>query len=453
MKKKVEQKVIKFIDTHSLIAQGDKVLIALSGGPDSVFALHFFNKFKKRFKIEIAAVHLNHKLRGNEADKDEKFCKDLCDKLNIEFISTQIDINKLKRESRKSIEEIARNERYKFFEYTSTKLHADKIVTAHVQDDNTETVLLNLIKGSGIKGLSGIPIARGKIVRPLLCLNKEEILSYLRQAKYKYRKDKSNDENEYQRNIIRNKVIPIIVSEINPAINEAVFRASNNLRFLSAIIAKQTETYYNKFVEQTDYKHQIKLNLFREVETMFIDEVIKLSLEKFLGTNVATHDIEKIKNLYKYQVGKEVKFKNRISALRERDEIVLRETKKTDVKERKIKVGHSVQIKDKSVTVEIVKNSRFIMSQTGCEFVSIEVENPTFTLRPWKNGDKFKPLGMKNFKKVSDFLTDLKIPASQKQEQLVLTYRNQIIWVVGLRIDDRYKITSQTKRAIKLCLK
>ena len=453
MKKKVEQKVIKFIDTHGLIGEGDKVLIALSGGPDSVFALHFFNKFKKRFKIEIAAVHLNHKLRGKEADKDEKFCKDLCDKLNVEFVSTHVDVNKLKKVSRKSIEEIARNERYKFFEYTSTKLHADKIVTAHVQDDNTETVLLNLIKGAGIKGLSGIPVVRGKIIRPLLCLKKEEILSYMRQAEYKYRKDKSNDENKYQRNIIRNKVIPIITSEINPSFNETVFRTSNNLKFLATVVTKQAETYYNKFVEQSDFRLQIKLNLFREVETMFIDEVIKLSLEKFLGTGATSQDIEKIKSLYKYQKGKEVKFKNKFYAVRERNNIVLRKFNIVDIKEKKIKAGQSVQINDKWLSIVVVKNSRFIMSQTGCEFISINVEHPTFTLRPWKNGDKFKPLGMKNFKKVSDFLTDLKIPASQKKEQLVLTYRNQIIWVVGFRIDDRYKITSQTKRAIKLCLK
>jgi tRNA(Ile)-lysidine synthase len=189
------------------------------------------------------------------------------------------------------------------------------------------------------------------------------------------------------------------------------------------------------------------------VETLFIDEVIKLSLEKFLGTSATSQDIEKIKSLYNYQKGKEVKFKNKFSAVRERNNIVLRKFNTVDIKERKIKAGQSVRVNDKWLSFEVVKNSRFIMSQPGCEFISINVEHPTFTVRPWRDGDKFKPLGMKNFKKVSDFLTDLKIPASQKKEQQVLTYRNQIIWVVGLRIDDRYKITSQTKRAVKLCLK
>lgn len=453
MRKKTEQKIIKFIDKHNLINEGDKILIALSGGPDSVFALHFFNKFKKRFKIEIAAVHLNHKLRGKDSERDEKFCKDLCDKLKVELISTQIEIKKLKSESRKSIEEVARNERYKFFEYASTKLHSEKIITAHNQDDNTETVMLNLIKGTGTKGLAGIPVNRGKIIRPLLCLSKDEILGYLKQSNIKYRRDKSNDENEYQRNIIRNKVLPIIRSEINPSLNETVFRTSNNLRFLSTVISKQAEKYFEKFVQQNENTSKIDLNLFRQVETMFVDEVIKLSLEKFLQTDISSKDIAKIKSLFEYQVGKEVKFKNASYAVRERNEIIIRKKKSSELKERKIKAGQTVQIGDKWISISTVKNSRFIMSQTGCEFVSINVQHPTFTLRPWKEGDKFKPLGMKNFKKVSDFLTDLKIPASNKKEQLVLTYRNQVIWVVGLRIDDRYKITSQTKRAIKLCLK
>lgn len=453
MRKKTEQKIIKFIDKHNLINEGDKILIALSGGPDSVFALHFFNKFKKRFKIEIAAAHLNHKLRGKDSERDEKFCKDLCDKLKVELISTQIEIKKLKSESRKSIEEVARNERYKFFEYASTKLHSEKIITAHNQDDNTETVMLNLIKGTGTKGLAGIPVNRGKIIRPLLCLSKDEILGYLKQSNIKYRRDKSNDENEYQRNIIRNKVLPIIRSEINPSLNETVFRTSNNLRFLSTVISKQAEKYFEKFVQQNENTSKIDLNLFRQVETMFVDEVIKLSLEKFLQTDISSKDIAKIKSLFEYQVGKEVKFKNASYAVRERNEIIIRKKKSSELKERKIKAGQTVQIGDKWISISTVKNSRFIMSQTGCEFVSINVQHPTFTLRPWKEGDKFKPLGMKNFKKVSDFLTDLKIPASNKKEQLVLTYRNQVIWVVGLRIDDRYKITSQTKRAIKLCLK
>lgn len=452
MKKKTEQKVINFIDTHGLIDEGDRILIALSGGPDSVFALHFFHKYKRRFKIEIDAVHLNHKLRGKESDKDEKFCEQLCEKMGIELITSQVDIIKLKEKSRKSIEEIAREQRYKFFDYTASKLHSSKIITAHVQNDNTETVLLNLSKGTGIKGISGIPVKRGKIIRPLLILSKEEVLAYLNETKLKYRIDKSNEENDYQRNIIRNKILPVIISGINPCIHDAVFRTSQNLRVLSAYINKQVEEYFNKYVETEDNSIKISNSLYEKVESSFLDEVLKLTLEKFLQSDVSAKDVAKLKGLYYLQVGKDVKFKENHSALRERNFILLKRTKKTNFTEAKIKVGHSIKIADHKISIWKVKNSRFLIHEPGCEFISMNVENPTFTIRNWKDGDKFIPLGMKNFKKVSDFLTDKKIPSSQRKKQLVLTYRNQIVWLVGLRIDERYKITTSTKQAIKLCL-
>ena len=452
MNKNTEQKVINFIDSQNLITEGDKILLALSGGPDSIFALHFLQKYKRRFKIEIAAAHLNHKLRGKDSDRDEDFCKKLCKDLGIEFITAHSDVKKIKSGSNKSIEEVARIERYKFLEYTANKLHASKIVTAHNQDDNTETVLLNLFKGTGITGLSGIPVQRGKIIRPFLSVPKEEIFGYLKSKKIKFRKDKTNDENEYQRNIIRNKLLPIIKSDLNPSINEAVFRTSQNLKLLSTLISKQTEEYFNKFVDVKGDTLKISSSLFSDAPELFIDEVIKLTLEKFIHSEITAKDIAKIKKLEASQVGKEVKFKDNYFAIRERDNLLLRIVRHSVRGETKIKVGQRIHLEDCDIFISRVKNSRFIMHHSGCEFVSIDVENPTFTLREWKDGDKFKPLGMSNFKKVSDFLTDQKVPSSKKRKQLVLTYRNQIIWLVGLRIDERYKITTKTKRALKLCL-
>ncbi|MCZ7603483.1 MAG: tRNA lysidine(34) synthetase TilS [Melioribacteraceae bacterium] len=453
MNKTIEQKVINFIDTHKLISEGDKLLVGLSGGPDSVFLIHFLKKFQRKYKIEISAAHLNHKLRGNDSEKDEEFCKNLCMKLNVEFVTTHSDIKKLKSTSKKSIEELARIERYKFFEYTAAKIHADKIVTAHNLNDNTETILLNLFKGTGIKGIAGIPIQRNKIIRPVLSISKKEIVDYLRKSKLKYRKDKSNEENNYQRNIIRNKIVPIIESELNPGFSEAIFRTSLNMRLIAKIISTQTQSFFKKYVDQQENKVFIKLNLFTEVDELFIDEVLKLSLVIFLHSEVTSKDILKLRKLAESQVGSEVKFKNNFSALRERELLLLKRSTKFESTESKIRVGQSLRIEDCEISIYNVKNSRFIMNQSGCEHVSLDVEHPTFTIRKWKDGDKFIPLGMQNFKKVSDFLIDKKISSSNKKNQLVLTYRNQIIWLVGLRIDERFKITTNTKRAFKLCLK
>ncbi|MDZ7765030.1 MAG: tRNA lysidine(34) synthetase TilS [Melioribacteraceae bacterium] len=211
--KKTEEKVIRFVEKHKLIEQNNKLLIGLSGGPDSVFALYFFNKFSKRFKINLSVVHINHLIRGEDSDKDEDFSKKLCDKLSVEYISENVDVKKIKKKSKKSLEEIAREERYRIYQEQAEKLGADKIVTAHNQDDNTETVLLNLIKGTGIKGLTGIPIKRSNIIRPLLCLSKKEITDYLKSNKINYRIDRTNLENDYDRNFIRNKIIPQLIEK------------------------------------------------------------------------------------------------------------------------------------------------------------------------------------------------------------------------------------------------
>jgi tRNA(Ile)-lysidine synthase len=239
---------------------------------------------------------------------------------------------------------------------------------------------------------------------------------------------------------------------LNPSVADAVFRTSQNLRVLSSLINNQTDTYFRKFIEPKDDIFKISDELFTSTENLFVDEVLKITLEKFLHSDVTSKDVGKLKRLYSSQKGKEIKFKENYYAFRERENLLLKREKKSISGELKIKIGQTLHLENFDISMYRVKNSRFIMNQKGCEFVSIDVENPTFTLRKWKDGDKFMPLGMKNFKNVSDFLTDKKIPASDKRKQLVLTYRNQIIWLVGLRIDERFKITSNTKQALKLCL-
>ncbi|MEO8399554.1 MAG: tRNA lysidine(34) synthetase TilS [Ignavibacteriaceae bacterium] len=208
--KKIEQKVLKFIDEKNLISKNDIVLVALSGGPDSVFLLYFLNKFKKRFQISIGVFHLNHKLRGKNSDDDLIFCKNLSDKMKIDFLSSAKNIKQFAKENKISIEEAGRKIRYEELHRIAEKNNYNKIATAHIADDNTETVLLNLIKGTGLKGISGIPIKRGNIIRPILILTKKEILEYLHYYEIDYRVDESNLSIDYERNFLRSEVIPLI---------------------------------------------------------------------------------------------------------------------------------------------------------------------------------------------------------------------------------------------------
>ena len=198
--KKTEQKVLRFIDEKNLLEKDDRILVALSGGPDSVFLLHFLNKYSKKFKISLSALHINHGLRGKAALADEHFCKKLTKKSGIRFYSVKRDVKALARKLKISTEEAGRLIRYEEFEKFSAKEGFSKIATAHIADDNAETVLLNLIKGTGLNGISGIPFSRGKIIRPLLVLTKEEITQYLKFYKIDYRTDLTNLKSEYERN-------------------------------------------------------------------------------------------------------------------------------------------------------------------------------------------------------------------------------------------------------------
>ena len=192
MTKTIEQKAINFIDENLLIEKGDKILIALSGGADSVFLLYFLKKFSKRFGIEVSAFHLNHKLRGKAASDDAKFCTEFCKKNKIELISISKDVIIYAKKNKISVEEAGREIRYTELIKAAKKLKCNKIATAHNSSDNVETILLNLFKGTGLKGLTGIPVRRENIIRPILCLSSDEIRNYLNQNKIEFRVDESN---------------------------------------------------------------------------------------------------------------------------------------------------------------------------------------------------------------------------------------------------------------------
>ena len=451
--KQIEERVIKFVDENNLISPGDRLLIGLSGGPDSVFALYFFNKFKKLFKVAIYALHINHLLRGVNSDKDEEFSKNICRKLNLEFASKQVDINKIKLNSNKSVEEIAREERYKHLVNHAVKFEADKIITAHNQDDNTETVLLNLIKGAGIQGLSGIPIKRENIIRPLLCLSKNEILDYLKANKIRYRIDKSNLENDYQRNFLRNKIIPKLIDEINPSLHQSVFRSSSNFSSLNKGLKVIVNDHADNAWFKRNDKYSLKLKQLEDLNAFMIDEIIIYGLKKYYSPKITSKDVAKIKKLMESQVGKSVKLRDSFTAVREREKIIVQREQSSEFEGAHLKIGKPVKTEQGTISVDAVRNPKVRMNQKGIEYVSIDNEKPVFKLVRWKSGDKFKPLGMNQFKKVSDFLTDLKIPASEKKSKLVLKYRNQIVWIVGLRIDDRFKLTTESKKVYRLCHK
>lgn len=452
--KSTEQKVLKFIEQFKLINEGDKILVAFSGGPDSVFALHFLNKFRKKYKIELLALHFNHGLRGKESDDDAGFAKEFCAGLDVEFIVQKLNVKIFAKKNKLSIEEAARLLRYKNLENIAKKRGCTKIVTAHNLSDNTETILMNLFNGTGLSGLKGIPIQRENIIRPLICLSKEEILEYLRKEKINYRVDLSNLSDDFRRNYIRNRIIPLIKTKLNPQIDEAVFRSSQNLANSLQLNETLVAHLISRFVTCSRNAVNIQINLSDIFHGEIPGEILRAILKKHFEYSIEFDDYQKINSLLLKQKGKHVQLSSNIIALRESESIRIQRFHKTSNGKVEIGIGHKALLASKMVGIEHADKEKIKFRTNGkTEFISADNLNEKFILRVWKSGDKFKPIGMNHFKKVSDFLTDLKIPSSARKDQLVLSNRNQIVWVVGLRIDDRFKLNSKTKKVYKLWVK
>src|SRR3989304_921184 len=394
--KKTEQKVLRFIDEKNLLEKDDRILVALSGGPDSVFLLHFLNKYSKKFKISLSALHINHGLRGKAALADEHFCKKFTKKSGIRFYSVKRDVKALAQKLKISTEEAGRLIRYEEFEKFSAKEGFSKIATAHIADDNAETVLLNLIKGTGLNGISGIPFSRGKIIRPLLVLTKEE------------------------NNFVKKR--------LNEEVKNLVLKKDDIVSILLAGLDK--------------------------IDSELRGEAIRLVFEKEYKIKLSFQEVKRIFSLIEKQPGRSISLQGKLKVVRERNELVaMSQGKAYKQKPVIIGSGDSVKVNDKYFSIKEVTNKKKKFNlDKNIEFINGDNIHTKFILRRWQPGDRFIPLGMKGSKKVSDFLSEQRLSSYNRKDQMILINNNRIVWIIGLRLDNRFRITPQTKKIYELCI-
>ena len=316
--KKTEQKFLKFINEQGLINSGEKILVGFSGGPDSVFLLHLLYKFRTRLKIELSAVHINHGLRGKEADEDLEFCQEFCQEKKIPFIKVRKNVRSFAKRNKFSLEEAGRILRYKEFSKILRHNKLDKTATAHNASDNTETVLLNLIKGTGLDGISGIPVKRGKIIRPVLCFTRAEIMSYLERSDLNFRTDRTNDQSDFERNYLRNEVLPLLKDRLNPSLDSAILISSENFRNIKDYILTSEKEAFNKIDKDSSGNIRIFIEDIRTVKKSLRGFLLKNLLEKELKGPVFSRDIKKIFSLITAQTGKYVELSRGIVVFKER---------------------------------------------------------------------------------------------------------------------------------------
>ena len=305
----IEEKFLNTIKEHNLINSGDKIVIGVSGGPDSITLLTCMNKYKDKLGCEIIVAHVNHLIRKDSTD-DEKYVEKICENSQIKFYKKRIEILKLAEEQKKGTEEVGRTERYKFFDEVAKEEGANKIAIAHNMNDNAETMLLNLIRGTGMNGLEGIqPVEYKKYIRPLINCSRDEIEAYCDKYNLKPRIDSTNKENIYKRNIIRNKLI-VELKELNPNIVETLSRTSKIIRAENEYIVKQAKKIFEEIAIYNRNQKKLGKIEFEVKNFNTLDEVIKqkivfITIEKMLGStrNIEKNNIDDVIKMAQRNIG------------------------------------------------------------------------------------------------------------------------------------------------------
>ena len=426
----MKNRVLNTIKKHNLINKGDRVLIALSGGSDSVSLLHILNELKAVIGFEIYTCHLNHSIR-EEADDDCKFVKELSESLGIECFTKKSDIKGIAKKEKISEELAGRNERYNFFDEISKKYNINLIATAHNKNDVAETILMHIIRGSGIDGMSGIAYKRGNIIRPLLDIEKSDIEKYCEDNNYKYVIDKTNNQNIYTRNKIRLELIPEICEEYNPSFIDTLVKNAEIIRSESEYMKCEAEKLYNKVRKggkiDVDKLKVLHIAMIRRIVLMMYNDYTKSD------KNMQSVHVESIVRLVMSgKSGTFVNVDNNIKCVSESGWIyfVSNDCKKKDY-QYKLELDNEIFIKEIGKIVLLQE-----WNGTGEKFFFNSCEN--IFVRNRRNGDVFYPVGMSGKKKLSDYFTDKKIPLSERNIIPIITCDEEIVWITGMRKDRRF---------------
>ncbi len=434
--------LLNFISEQKLFQSEQKVLLAVSGGIDSMAMVHLFQQANFNFAI----AHCNFHLRGKESDGDQLMVEKEANRCSVPFYARSFKTEEYAREHRISIQMAARDLRRDWFEKLLINEGYDVIATAHHLNDSLETILFNLAKGTGISGLKGISPKKGNYIRPLMFASREMILNYVKANNIVWREDRSNSSIKYHRNMIRHKVVPEL-KKINPNLEETFSQSLQKITASERIYRSVIDKYKIALIEVTGDGFRIDKSKLKSIKEL---RIILFELLEEYGFNF--HQVKDILPALEGQSGKSF-FSKDYQLVVDRQFLFI--SKKNEEKIVEAFVGRnkaSLEVFKNRLTFEKADPEEVEFSEDK-DIVFLDYDKLEFPLivRKWKHGDRFQPLGMKHKKKLSDFMIDEKIPLNLKKQVLVLTSGENLVWVIGLRIDDRYKITKQTRKAYKVC--
>jgi tRNA(Ile)-lysidine synthase len=402
------------------------VLVAASGGMDSMVLASLL----QQNGYSLAVAHCNYQLRGADSDADEELVRNWCEDRSVPFHSKRVNAKELAEQSGQSVQMIARNERYQFFSELMESYDYQVTAVAHHANDQVESLLINILRGTGIRGFRGMPASRDGVIRPLLGFTKDEIQNYAVQHNVSFREDVSNQETYYLRNWVRLKLLPMLQARDNNA-----FRTLVDFCNRVEVALPNYEAWVQKKMHLVKTENGISIEQLKKSKAPFT--ILKEILEP-LGFN--TDMVFEVLDILESDSGATVSSASH-QVLKDRDELII---SSLDGKIRKPK------LKFESLSRGSLESLKVHSSIALLDAEKIDIEE--LELRKWQQGDKFKPLGMKGWKLLSDFFIDEKVSLLEKQQVWLLTHQNEIVWVIGHRIDDRFKVTDNTQKVLKVTL-
>jgi tRNA(Ile)-lysidine synthase len=452
------QKAKETIKKYRMLSGQERVLVALSGGPDSVCLLYVLKNLKEEFNLALSVLYVDHGLRPEEVAKEVEFCENLCAKFNLPFLTKSIDVKSYAKENKLNMQEAARELRYRVFDDTAHEINADKVALGHTADDQAETLIMRLLRGSGPAGLSAIPPVRGKFIRPLIAIQRKEIKQYFEGERIDFIIDSSNLKKDYIRNKIRLSLMPLI-EEMNPNIIDtlsrttAIFREEE--RYFEILVAK---TLMKLISRKTDSQIELFLSPLEAMEKVILRRTLRRAIDETKGLRgINFVHIEDIIELIKRgKAGDRLYLPHGMRAIKAYSTFILTSEPPVRLSTYSLEVPGETVLKEAGILIRAsIQESQEseIKDQRPSAVVAVfDADRLIFPLmiRPRKEGDFFYPYGFGKKKKLQDFFVDEKVPRDERDAIPLILSEENIVWVVGYRGDERVKVTDETKKVLKL---
>ena len=453
---KLFQQIIETASTKCRMRPG-RILVALSGGPDSVALLHLLHEIKHLLDIEVVAGHVHHHLRES-ADEDAEFCRHLAKTLGIEFQVRHVYPAEARGQRRTSLETVARELRYRALNEMADDMHCQDIAIGHTANDQAETVLYHFVRGSGLRGLAGIPYRLERKIRPLLDIWRQDLLQFLKDRNIPYRLDPTNADRQLTRNMIRHEVLPYLRRALNPALDRILVQSAQIHQEAEMFIHAEAEKALEEtLIEKTENKFVLDIEQFWSYFTILRKYMLRNALEQLTKRRLRP-DFDLLQRAETLAtegtVGSRLSLNEEWELLIDHDGLVLWDGSFQEFEFNPIRPGEEVTLpQDRvlSISKRIPYRENVLnRADKNNQFVDADTIEGHFWVRNVKAGDRFYPLGLKGSKKVFDLLSDRKVPLHKKKETPVLGCNKGIVWLIGFHLDDRFKIKNSTREMYHL---